>query len=101
MRVLHQGFREIRGVVGYLYVVLYEHSRKAVLIRVHDNAECRLYSHIVSLESLFGVEPSDEEEVHKVDILRDIFGMFGVFFGRSAARARRSCARFHTKFANW
>ena len=50
--------------------MLYEHSRKTVLIRVHDNAECRLYSHIVSLESLFGVEPSDEEEVHKVDILR-------------------------------
>jgi hypothetical protein len=62
LRVLHQGFRELRGVVGYLFVVLYEHSRKAVLVRVHDNAECRLYSHIVSLEALFGVDAGDEEE---------------------------------------
>ena len=33
-----------------------------MLVRVHDNAECRLYSHIVSLEALFGVDAGDEEE---------------------------------------
>ena len=41
LRVLHQGFRELRGAIGYFFVTLYEYTRKTVLIRVHDNAESR------------------------------------------------------------
>jgi hypothetical protein len=59
LRVLHQGFRELRGAIGYFFVTLYEYTRKTVLIRVHDNAECKLYSHLASVESVLGHDPRE------------------------------------------
>jgi hypothetical protein len=60
LRVLHQGFRELRGAIGYFFVTLYEYTRKTVLIRVHDNAECKLFSHLASVESILGHDPREE-----------------------------------------
>merc|ERR1719174_571374 len=62
LRVLHQGFRELRGAIGYFFVTLYEYTRKTVLIRVHDNAECKLFSHLASVESILGHDPRESAE---------------------------------------